>query len=77
MKNKLDLIAEASSSAPLKRQTKEEVVSTKILRQNQSFSITPEIADLVASFKKGELSKAIKTALVYANKKGVLNDFKE
>ncbi len=73
--NKLDLIKSASSNASHKRQT-DDKTPVKMLRQNQSFSITPEILDLVGSFKKGALSKAVQTALVYANKKGLLNDFK-
>jgi len=80
MKNKLDLIKKASVKAPLKREAKEiakEVPLTKMIRQNQSFSITPEVVDLIGSFKKGALSKAVKTALLFADKKGLLKDFKE
>ena len=79
MKSKLDLIAKASKTAPLKRvvtEAKPVVKEAKILRQNQSFSITPDIADLIASLRKGSLSKAVKTALLHADKKGLLNDFK-
>jgi len=52
-------------------------IEVKTIRSNQSFSVTPEVVDLIASFKKGELSKAIKTALIYADKRGALNDFKK
>ena len=72
-KSKLDLIASASKEAPLKR-VKE---SVKMIRQNQSFSITPDIVDLIASFKKGALSKAVKTALLLADAKGLLDEYKE
>jgi len=55
---------------------KDKPIEVKMIRQNQSFYLDKEIVDLVASFKRGALSKAVKTALLLADKKGALNDFK-
>ena len=79
MSNKMDLIKKASEKAPLKRVKKDiakEVPLTKMIRQNQSFSITEDIVDLIGSFKKGALSKAVKTALLLADEKGLLDEYK-
>jgi len=75
MNNKLDLIKKASQKAPLKR-VKKDIPTAKLIRQNQSFSITEDIVDLIGSFKKGALSKAVKTALLLADKKGLLDEYK-